>query len=150
IPFLALCITLILAVGAFSVDLGRAMLLRRDLQRVADVSALDASKFLTAGTATSQIASVRNAAVRSASRNHWTLDPSDVHLVRLTGTTWTRIDSSSSVPDGVEVVAKGSVSYNFRPGSASTARTAIASRQSTAGLEIGTSLGTVDTTQALM
>jgi uncharacterized membrane protein len=150
IPLLALCITLILLVGAFSVDLGRAMLLRRDLQRVADVSALDASKFLTAGTATSQIASVRNAAVRSATRNHWTLDPSDVHLVRLTGTTWTRVDSSSSVPDGVEVVARGSVSYNFHPGSASTTRSAIATKQSAAGLEIGTSLGTVDASQALM
>jgi uncharacterized membrane protein len=150
IPFLALCVSLILLVGAFSVDLGRAMLLRRDLQRVADVTALDASKFLTAGTATSQITAVRSAAVRSASRNHWTLNPSDVHLVQRSGTTWTRVDSSAAVPDGVEVVAHGSVSYSFRPGSASTARTAIATKQSAAGLEIGTSLGTIDTSQATM
>ncbi len=150
IPFLALCISIILLVGAFSVDLGRALLLRRDLQRVADVSALDASKFLTAGTATSQLTSVRSAAVRSATRNNWTLNPSDVHLVQRSGTSWTRVDSSNAVPDGVEVVARGSVAYNFHPGSATTARSAIATKQSAAGLEIGTSLGTIDTAQAAM
>jgi uncharacterized membrane protein len=150
IPFLALCISIIVLVGAFSVDLGRAMLLRRDLQRVADVSALDASKVLTTGTASSQLSSVRDAAVRSATRNGFNLDPNDVHLVQQSGATWTRIDSSTSVPDGVEVVARGSVSYNFQPGGTSTTRSAIASRQSAAGIEIGTSLGTIDTSQATM
>jgi uncharacterized membrane protein len=150
IPFLALCISVIVLVGAFSVDLGRAMVLRRDLQRVADITALDASKFLTSGTATSQLTSVRNAAVRSAARNNWTLDPSDVHLVQLSGDTWTRIDTSTSVPDGVEVVAHGSVSYDFQPGGTSTTRSAVASRQSAAGVEIGTDLATIDTSEATM
>jgi uncharacterized membrane protein len=150
IPFLALCISVILLVGAFAVDLGRAMVLRRDLQQVADVVALDASKFLTGGTATAQIATIRDAALRSATRNDWTLDPADVHLVQRSGDTWTRVDNSAVVPDGVEVVAHGSVSYNFQPGGTSTTRSAVATRQSAAGIEIGTSLGTVDTTQATM
>jgi uncharacterized membrane protein len=150
IPFLALCVGIIVLVGAFTVDLGRAMVLRRDLQRVADISALDASKFLTSGSATSQIATVRNAAVRSAARNGFTLDPLDVHLVQQSGTTWTRIDNSNSVPDGVEVQARGSVSYNFHPGSATTSRNAIASRQSGAGIEIGTNLATIDSSQGDM
>jgi uncharacterized membrane protein len=150
IPFLALCISVILLVGAFTVDLGRAMLLRRDLQQVADVVALDASKFLTGGTAATQLSTDRNAAARSATRNHWTLAPTDVHLVQRSGSTWTRVDSSAVVPDGVEVVARGSVAYNFQPGGTSTTRSAVATRQSAAGVEIGTSLGTVDTTQATM
>jgi uncharacterized membrane protein len=150
IPFLALCISVILLVGAFTVDLGRAMLLRRDLQQVADVVALDASKFLTGGTASAQMATVRDAAARSAARNHWTLQTSDVHLVQRSGTTWTRVDDTTAVPDGVEVVARGSVAYNFQPGGTSTSRSAVATRQSAAGIEIGTSLGTVDTTQATM
>jgi uncharacterized membrane protein len=150
IPFLALCISVILLVGAFTVDLGRAMLLRRDLQQVADVTSLDASKFLTGTTATAQIATIRNAALRSAARNHWTLAATDVHLVQRSGSTWTRVDNSAVVPDGVEVVARGSVSYNFQPGGTSTARTAVATRQSAAGIEIGTSLGTIDTSQATM
>jgi uncharacterized membrane protein len=150
IPFLALCIAVILLVGAFTVDLGRAMLLRRDLQQVADVVALDASKFLTGGTATEQLATIRNAAARSATRNHWTLEPTDVHLVQRSGTTWTRVDGTTAVPDGVEVVARGEVSYNFQPGGTSTTRSAVATRQSAAGIEIGTNLGTVDTTQATM
>jgi uncharacterized membrane protein len=150
IPFLALCVSVIVLVGAFTVDLGRAMVLRRDLQRVADITALDASKFLTTATATSQLASVRDAAVRSAARNDFTLDPNDVHLVQQSGTEWTRIDNSTAVPDGVEVVARGEVSYNFQPGGTSTTRSAIASRQSAAGIEIGTSLGTIDTSQATM
>ena len=150
VPFLALIITVILLVGAFAVDLGRAMVLRRDLQRVADISALDASKFLDDTIATAQLTKVRNAAVRSATRNHATLDPSDVHLVRLSGTTWTRVDTSAVVPDGVEVLARGSVSYNFQPGGSSTGRSAVAMRQAAAGLEIGTSLGTIDTSQATM
>jgi uncharacterized membrane protein len=150
IPFLALCISVILLVGAFTVDLGRAMLLRRDLQQVADVVSLDASKFLTGATATSQLTTVRNAAARSATRNHWTLDANDVHLVQRSGTTWNRVDNSTVVPDGVEVVARGSVSYNFQPGGTSTTRSAVATRQSAAGVEIGTNLGTIDTTQATM
>jgi uncharacterized membrane protein len=148
IPFLALCITVILITAAFTVDLGRAMVLRRDLQRVADVAALDSSKFLTGAVATAQLTTVRNAAVRSAKRNNWTLTPTDVHLVRRSGTSWTRVDSSAVVPDGVEVVAHGSVSYDFQPGGTSTDRSAVAVRQAAAGIEIGTSLGTVDTTQA--
>jgi uncharacterized membrane protein len=150
IPFLALCISVILLVGAFSVDLGRAMLLRRDLQQVADVTSLDASKFLTGATASSQLATIRNAALRSAARNHWTLDAGDVHLVQRSGSSWTRVDSAAVVPDGVEVVARGAVSYNFQPGGTSTSRSAVAARQSAAGVEIGTSLGTIDTTQASM
>jgi hypothetical protein len=42
------------------------------------------------------------------------------------------------------------VSYNFQPGGASTARSAVATRQSAAGIEIGTSLGTIDTAQSTM
>jgi uncharacterized membrane protein len=150
IPLLALSLSLIILVGAFSVDLGRAMLLRRDLQRVADIAALDASRFLTAASASSQLTTVRDAAVRSAARNGWTLDPTDVHLVRVTGTTITRIDHDTTTPDGVEVVVEGSVSYNFQPGSADTARSAVATRQSAAGIEIGTRVGTIDSTQASM
>jgi uncharacterized membrane protein len=150
IPLLALCLSLIVLVGAFTVDLGRAMLLRRDLQRVADIAALDAGKFLTGASATSQLTTVRNAAVRSASRNHWTLPATDVHLVSQSGTSWTRIDGSTATPDGVEVVVRGSVSYNFEPGGSDTARSAVAVRQMAAGLEIGTSLATIDASQATM
>src|SRR4029079_17861614 len=96
IPFLALCISMIILVGAFTVDLGRAMLLRRDLQRVADIAALDSSKFLTAASATSQLTSVRNAAVRSATRNGWTLAPTDLPLLRITDTALHRIDQENT------------------------------------------------------
>jgi uncharacterized membrane protein len=150
IPLLALMVSLIVLVGAFTIDLGQAMLLRRDLQRVADVTALDASHFVVDGSAASQLAVVRAAAVRSAARNDWTLDASDVHLVERSGTSWTRIDSSLSQPDGVEVVAHGSVKYSFQPGSGDTSRSAVAARQSAAGLEIGSSLVSIDTTQATM
>jgi hypothetical protein len=73
-----------------------------------------------------------------------------VHLVRRTGLTWTRIDNSSTVPDGVEVVARGAIDYDFQPGGTSTARSAVAARALAGGVEIGTYLAAVDTTQATM
>ncbi len=137
--------TMVILAAALAIDIGRVRMLRRDLQSVADLSALDASRFLDARPARNQLSTIRGAAMRAAARNRWTLPATDVHLVKRSGDDWTRIDAGTGVPDGVEVVARGAVAYRFQPGQGETERHAVASRPSAAGLEIGTYAAAIDT-----
>jgi uncharacterized membrane protein len=116
LPIVALSLVVLMTMTAFSVDLGRQILRRRQAQTVADVVALDLARQL-GGRTTSAIQSDPNwdqARINSANRNDF--PPSGVTAVlgrwNEDGSTFTPT-SGSEVPTAVQVSAQDDVDFYF-------------------------------------
>ncbi|HVM04698.1 MAG TPA: pilus assembly protein TadG-related protein [Acidimicrobiales bacterium] len=152
-------LVLALASMALSVDIGRQVLEKRDLQKIADLAALDAAR---------DVDNAQTAAEASADRNGFDPTEEGASLVAERGA----IDSSRAFTvdpagDSVRVTLTARIDYIFAPGSRSVTATAVGQREAptpppttpttttstatpvpTAGFTIGSTLASVDTTKA--
>ncbi|WP_408896130.1 hypothetical protein ACJ5H2_14560 [Nocardioides sp. R1-1] len=150
--------------AAFAVDLGQQRVVRRDMQAVADLVALDLARTLQAkpvsAYSSAEQAQMDQAFAKSVRRNTsalgGALDPTkpgevDWQFVVRDGAGWKKIDkwTSAAVPDGVRVVAHSDTAAAFG-GITGTARME-ASRPAVATMEpqlcfsVGTNLVDLDT-----
>ncbi|MCU1497556.1 MAG: putative transrane protein [Acidimicrobiales bacterium] len=146
----ALCLSVLVTAVAFTVDLGRVSTSRRNLQKTADVVALDLARRLD-GRTTAQIVAAgdldaaqaasldrngfRPAGERRADRaiGHW-----DAASETFTPTT------GAEVPDAVQVVLTDRVDFELAPGGATTSRRAVAANRARASFRIGSYAARVD------
>ncbi|TIC80851.1 hypothetical protein [Nocardioides sp. GY 10127] len=148
-------LTVIVLSAAFTVDLGMQRVVRADVQRVADVVALDMAREIR-GRTVAEIqadATAWDAALAAATaRNSDILGDAPTvtyRLVDVDPTTGAVSDAATAdVPDGVEVSASGSVSFAFRPGSGGATRTAVAAAEPQACFSVGSYVAGVDTNDA--
>lgn len=161
----AVIVAVVLAVAlvssAFAVDLGMQRVLRRDLQAVVDVVALDLSRELTGKKAGEYAASDRaaiDAAEAASLRRNSDLvggevAPQDVEweLVVLVDGAW-RSAASSEVPGGVRVSAHSSVGFAFGGitgvNEGGSVRTAVAAARPNACLQVSSYAAQLDTKQS--
>lgn len=161
-------LVLALASLALSVDIGRQVLEKRDLQKIADLAALDAARDLD---------DVQAAAEASAARNGFDPTEEGASLVAERGAIDSdRVFTVDPAGDSVRVTLTSSVDYIFAPGSRSLTARAVGRRelptqtttttattttgggcappdpactpQPSAGFTIGSTLGSIDTTRA--
>lgn len=148
VPFVAVCLVLVVASAALAIDLGGLAVSARELRTVADLAALDAVRTLDGSPSADQQVPVEQAAARSASRNGFQVGV-DGTLTVVLGT-YDRAAGSfvttapSEVPDAVRVELHRDVDNRFAPGSLPVDRAAVASSASTgrAGIAV---VATADT-----
>ncbi|MDP2775823.1 MAG: pilus assembly protein TadG-related protein, partial [Nocardioides sp.] len=130
--FLGVSISLLVLIAAFAVDLGMQRVVRRDMQALADVVALDLARELD-GRTRAQLASAvdatspTSALSLSVARNSTTLGDPPVVAAELGAWDGTTFNALADPPTAVKVTASGSVSFAFRPGEGGATRTAIGS-----------------------
>ncbi len=142
--FLAVTVSLLVVVGAFAVDLGMQRVVRRDMQALADVVALDLARELD-GRTTAQLApqlvasSSSSALARSLAGNQTTLGDN-----RKVVATWGFLNggaftpsTSGQVPTAVKVSAGADIGFSFTSGRGAATRTAYAQSSTTACHELG-------------
>lgn len=135
-------LTVLVALAAYTVDLGMQRNVRRDLQSLSDVVALDLARELD-GRTQAQLAGAASqsnptsALSRSLARNP---DNLGEHLaVQVSWGAWngTTFDTTANPPTAVRVVASADVDFAFAAGRGAATRTAIASAASTACHRLG-------------
>jgi uncharacterized membrane protein len=147
----ALSLGFLIVATAFTVDLGRQILRRRDMQAIADVVSLDLVHDLN-GRTVATIEADPNWALdkqHSAERNSFTAGGLTVELGHITTAnnqkTFVSDEASpSAVPTAVRVTARDTVNYFFYPGSGNVSRTAIGSTDATLDYQIGSFLAGVN------
>ncbi|GAA3525604.1 hypothetical protein [Nocardioides daeguensis] len=158
---MAVFLAVALVSAAFAVDLGMQRVLRRDLQAVVDVVALDLARELTgkkAGDyAAADRAAIDTAKAASLRRNSrlvgGEVPAADVtwELVSLVDGAW-RPSAATEIPGGVRVSAHSDVAFAFggitgvEKGESS--RTAVASARPSACLQVGSYAAQLDTKQS--
>ncbi|MGH9153479.1 MAG: pilus assembly protein TadG-related protein [Acidimicrobiales bacterium] len=151
VPALVLALTAM----ALSVDIGRQVLEKRDLQKVADLAALDAARDLGA---------VQAAAEASGARNGFDVGAAGHSLVAERGAVdATRAFTVDPAGDAVRVTVSAGVDYIFAPGSRTVTARGVAQRPGStpppppppaddpvpnAGFTLGSTLASIDTTKA--
>ena len=162
----AMLLVVLVPSSAMAVDLGMQRVVRRDMQTLADVVALDVVRLVDGRTA-SQIRSGYNgqptldiAVARSVARNDDVLgdDPTVtatlVHIDTATGVLDTvsggavREVTGPEVPNAVLVAASGAVDFAFLPGRGPAVRTAVAVPSPSSCFRLGSFAAGVDTAQA--
>lgn len=145
VPTVALSLVVLIVAASFTIDLGRVMNRGRDMQLVADIAALDASRLLDGRAANEQQPVLESAVARSAERNRFGDTESRTFTVRLGS-----VDSdgrfdpvanpSTDVPTAVQVTASDDVPFILGPGGRTATRTATATSTATARIEVGSGL----------
>lgn len=148
IPMVAMLLVVLIPSTALAVDLGMQRVVRRDMQAMADVVALDLVRLVDGRTA-AQIRSGYNglstldaALVKSVARNDDALGGTPTVTVKLAfmnptthqldkmvgpgGKMITKEALGSEVPTALEVVAQGTIEFAFHPGRGGATRTSIA------------------------
>lgn len=148
--FLAVTVSLLVIVGAFAVDLGMQRVVRRDMQALADVVALDLARELdgrtTAELAAELASSPSSALSSSLSGNQATLGDN-----RQVAATWGFMtggvfspSSSGQVPTAVKVSAGADIGFSFTSGRGGASRTAYAEAATTACHRLGSFAAALD------
>lgn len=135
-------LAVLVLVAAFAVDLGVQRVVRRDMQALADVVALDLARELD-GRTRAQLASEADAArpgsalALSLARNDDTVGR-DLTVVATWGS-WdgTTFDTTADPPTAVRVTSTAVADFSFAPGSGPATRTAYAQSDSTACYRLG-------------
>ncbi len=146
----AACTTVLITAVAFTVDLGRVSLLRRDLQNTADVVALDLARRLDGRTTAEIVADpVFEAAFRSSlKRNGFVAGPTKSATWRIgrwdNRTEIFTVTAATEVPEAVEVTVGDRVDYEFAPGGAATSRRGVASNRPLAAFQLGSYAARLD------
>jgi len=159
IPMVAILLVVLIPSTAVAVDLGMQRVVRRDLQALADVMALDLVRLVDGRTA-AQIhsgynghATLSTALVRSLARNTDVLgdapqvtvklafmDPTTHRLVTVVGPDGTHVTKEATgveVPTALEVTAAGGVDFAFAPGRGNAVRVAVAVPSPSACFRLG-------------
>lgn len=170
IPMVAMLLAVLIPSTALAVDLGMQRVVRRDMQALADVVALDLVRLVDGRTA-AQIKSGYNgistldaSLVRSVARNDDVLGDEPTVTVKLAfmnptthqldtevgpgGFPVTREALGSEVPTAIEVKAFGGVEFAFAPGRGGAVRTAVAIPAPSTCFRLGSFAAGVDTSQA--
>ncbi len=140
--FLAVTMSLLVVLAAFAVDLGMQRVVRRDMQALADVVALDLGRELGRRTQAELAAEINagspsSALARSVARNSTTLG--DGLVVTATWGSWdgTTFNATADPPTAVRVIASASVGFAFTGGRGGATRTAYATSSTTACHKLG-------------
>lgn len=135
-------LTVIVLVAAFAVDLGVQRVVRRDMQALADVVALDLAREIDGRTraqlaAEGQQTSPSSALALSLARNDDTIG--DDLAVAVSWGAWDgeTFDVTVDPPSAVRVVASATTDFAFAPGEGGATRTAYAEADSTACYQLG-------------
>jgi len=145
----ALSLGFIIAAVAFTIDLGRQIERRRDMQAIADVVSLDMVRNLNGRTVNQINADSANWLLeqqRSAARNNFTASKLTVSLGHVTtsnGVETFVVDTGDAVPTAVRVVASDHVDFFFSPGGGDVSRTAVAATDATVDYQLGSFLAGV-------
>jgi len=169
IPMVALLLAVLVPSSAIAVDLGMQRVVRRDMQTVADVVALDAVRLVDGRTASqilggyNGLPTLANAVARSVARNDDDVlgeDPTVTaklaHMNTATGVLdtvsggGTREVTGTEVPNAVEITAAGAVNFAFVPGRGPAVRTAVAIPAPSTCFRLGSFAVGVDTAQAAL
>lgn len=153
----ALCLSVLITATALTVDLGRISTTRRDLQKTADVAALDLSRLLDGRTAAQIVAAPSYAATLTASleRNGFTLTTRGRQAIPSLGS-WdptTQVFTAAlpgDVPTAAKVVLEEDVDHQFAPGGVRASRTGIAGQTAAAGFSVGSFAARLDTAQSAL
>ena len=155
----ALSMTMFMAATALSVDIGRIVVTNRQLQSVADASAMDAVSLLNGSPVASVVTAVDNEAAAAASRNGFvpaasggpTGNTLTVKLGRWDAvhSTFTALPNTDTtdIPSAVQVQIGAVIDYVFQVGRATLARSGAAAAIPLAGFSIGSYLASFDSTQ---
>ena len=159
----AVMVSLVLLVSAsFAIDLGQQRVVRRDVQAVADVVALDMVRLLDGSQAKQYAkASFDTAKDRSIDRNTTALGGklkySDVTwaFAKREAGAWVEVPKDSvDVPTAVRVVAKSSVGFAFGgvtgQSKGTATRSAVARNEESACFRIGSFIASLDTKQSVL
>lgn len=139
----AIALSVLVTATAFTVDLGRVSVERRDLQKVADVTALDLSRRLDGRTASEIVADPawEDALEASLRRNQFPQDATHTATVALgaydTVTEVFTPVTGTGVPSAVRVQLDADVDYAFAPGGTTASRMAVAGQTASAGHQVG-------------
>jgi hypothetical protein len=170
LPMVAMLLAVLIPSTAMAVDLGMQRVVRRDMQALADVVALDLVRLVDGRTA-AQINSGYNglstldaALAKSVARNSDVLgdapeveaklafmDSSTHQLVTHVGTDGVEVTTEatgSEVPTAIEVTASGGVDFAFVPGHGGAVRTSVAVPAPSTCFRLGSFAAGVDTNQA--
>src|SRR3954470_12714160 len=145
IPMVAMLLVVLIPSSAMAVDLGMQRVVRRDMQTLADVVALDVVRLVDGRTASqiqggfNGLPTMADALSRSVARNDDdvlgdapTVTAMLIHIDTATGVIDTvsggaiREVTGTEVPNAVEITAQGSVDFAFVGGRGPAARTAVA------------------------
>jgi len=166
IPTVGLLLTVLLPSSAMAVDLGMQRVVRRDMQTLADMVALDLVRLVDGRTAAQINAgyngqpSLALALSRSVARNDDEVLGDDpivtaklAHMDASTGlldtdSSGTREVAGTEVPNAIEITASGAVDFAFVPGRGGAVRTAVAVPSPSACFRLGSFAGGVDTSSA--
>lgn len=156
IIIVAIALSVLVTATAFTVDLGRVSVQRRDLQKVADVAALDLSRRLDGRTASEIVADPTWEAALDASlaRNGFPQDTA--HTVTVALGSYDTVDeeftpaTGTEVPSAVRVQLAADVDYAFAPGGATATRSAIAGQTASAGHQVGSFAARLDSEQSAL
>lgn len=148
LALVALCLTVLVTAVAFTVDLGRISTTRRDLQKTADVVALDLARRIESRPTSAIVADPSWVAAYQASMTRNGVDPVDgvweVGNWDARTETWSPT-GAAEVPSAVRVTITGTISYQFAPGGATTSRLGVAAVESpSASFHIGSYAARVD------
>lgn len=139
----AAMMTVLVLIAAFAVDLGMQRVVRRDLQALADVVAVDLARELDGSSQADLAAEVNpasptSALSRSLARNAVNVLGDAPEIAAdwgsWDGATW---NTTAEPPTAVRVVAAGAVGFAFRPGAGAASRTAYAVASSGACYQVG-------------
>ena len=163
----ALLLVVLVPSSAMAVDLGMQRVVRRDMQTLADVVALDVVRLVDGRTASqiqagyNGLPTLANALTRAVARNDDDVlgdDPTVTaklaHIDTSTGVLdkvsggVTRAVSGTEVPNTVEITASGAVDFAFIPTRGPATRTAVAVPAPSACFRLGSFAVGVDTAQA--
>lgn len=169
IPMVALLLVVLVPSSAMAVDLGMQRVVRRDMQTMADVVALDVVRLVDGRTAAqiqagyNGLPTLTNALARSVARNDDdvlgdvpTVTAKLAHIDSATGLLdtvsggATREVSGTEVPNAVEVTASGAVNFAFVPGRGGAARSAVAVPAPSACFRLGSYAVGVDTADSAL
>ena len=128
VPLVAVMLTVIVAVTALTVDIGRQRVARTDMQSVADMVALDLARELDGRSASAISPTLQAAADLSLARNT-TASGDGITVTPQLGTVSSAgvfsAVSGSTRPDAVRVTAATSVDFAFQPGTGGASRSAV-------------------------
>lgn len=147
--FLSVTVVLILGVASLAVDTGMHRVLRRDLQALVDIVALDLARELGTRTQAQLAAELgpgpTTALSRSLARNASDVLGDDLEVTAdwgaWDGTAW---DTAADPPSSVRVEASGEVGFAFAAGAGTASRTAYAGVSSGACYKVGSWAASVD------
>ncbi|MGQ0616436.1 MAG: TadG family pilus assembly protein [Acidimicrobiia bacterium] len=152
IPMVAISLVVLIIGTAFSIDLGRQMSRRRDMQAIADVIALDMGRLID-GTSTRQAleSSVAWEQQLTDTRSRNDFQPAGARQLEPVLGVWDEQSQTftpsapEGIPNAVRVTARDEVAYFFAPGAGGVNRLAIATKggEETVDFSMGSYLATV-------